>query len=69
MNAVTLSPKYQMVVPKAVREKMDIHPGDKFEVISFDGRLEFVRIKPIKEIKGFLKGLDMDFQREKEDRI
>jgi AbrB family looped-hinge helix DNA binding protein len=69
MSTVTLSPKYQVVIPKAVREGMDIHPGEKFEVISFDGRIELVRIKAIQEMKGFLSGFDMEFQREKEDRI
>lgn len=69
MNTVTVSPKFQVVIPKAVREKMNIHPGQKLEVISFDGRLEFVRVKPMHEMKGFLRGLNSDFERDKEDRV
>ena len=69
MSTVTLSPKYQIVIPKVIREEMDIHPGEKFEVIYFDSRIELVKVKPMKEMKGFLQGLDSTFQRDKEDRI
>lgn len=69
MSTVILSPKYQIVIPKVVREEMDIHPGEKFEVIYFDSRIELVKVKPMKTMKGFLKGLDPSFKREKEDRI
>lgn len=69
MDTVTVSPKFQVVIPKLIREKMHIHPGEKLELISFDGRIELIRIKPMREMKGFLKGLNPSFQREKEDRI
>ena len=69
MNAVTVSPKYQVVIPRAVRDQMHIQPGEKLQVISFDDRIELVRTRPIKKMKGFLKGLDRSFQREKKDRI
>ena len=69
MNAVTVSPKYQVVIPRTVRDQMHIRPGEKLQVISFDDRIELVRTRPIKKMKGFLKGLDGSFQREKKDRI
>ena len=69
MNAVTVSPKYQVVIPRSVRDQMHIQPGEKFQVISFDDRIELIRTRPIREMRGFLKGLDSSFQREKEDRI
>ena len=69
MNAVTVSPKYQIVIPRSVRDEMHIQPGEKLQVISFDNRIELVRTHPIKKMKGFLKGLDGSFQREKKDRI
>ncbi len=69
MNAVTVSPKYQVVIPRAVRDQMHIRPGEKLQVISFDDRIELVRTPPIKKMRGFLKGLDGSFQREKKDRI
>jgi len=69
MNAVTVSPKYQVVIPRSVREQMHIQPGEKLQVISFDDRIELVRIRPIRKMRGFLKGLDRSFPREKEDRV
>ena len=69
MNAVTVSPKYQVVIPRLVRDQMHIRPGEKFQVISFDDRIELIRTRPIRKMRGFLKGLDRSFQREKEDRV
>ena len=69
MNAVTVSPKFQVVIPRSVRDQMHIRPGEKLQVISFDDRIELVRTHPIKKMRGFLKGLDGSFQREKKDRI
>jgi AbrB family looped-hinge helix DNA binding protein len=64
MPAVTVSPKYQIVIPKAVREKYSLRPGDKVEVIELDGRIELVPIRPVKALKGFIKGLKNTFERE-----
>ena len=69
MNAVIVSPKYQVVIPRAVRDQMHIRPGEKLQVICFDDRIELVRTQPIKKMRGFLKGLDSSFSREKKDRI
>ena len=69
MNAVTVSPKYQVVIPRPVRDQMHIQPGEKLQVISFDDRIELVRTRPIRKTRGFLKGLDSSFHREKKDRI
>ena len=69
MNAVTVSPKYQVVIPRSVRERINIHPGERLQVISFDDRIEFVPIRPMREMKGVLKGLDATFMRDEDDRI
>ncbi|HCE46378.1 MAG TPA: AbrB family transcriptional regulator [Lentisphaeria bacterium] len=69
MNAVTVSPKFQVVIPKAVRERAHIMPGEKLQILSFDDRIELVRIRPMRKVLGFLRGLDSKFVREKEDRI
>lgn len=68
MNAVTVSPKYQVVIPKAVRERAHIIPGEKLQVLSFDDRIELVRSRPMRKMRGFLHGLDSTFVREKDDR-
>jgi len=69
MEAVTVSPKYQVVIPRWVREKIRIKPGEKLQVISYDDRIELVPLRPMSELRGFLKGLDPSFIREENDRI
>ena len=68
MDTVTLSPKFQVVIPKRVRRKMSLCAGEKFEVISFDDRIELIPVRPMSQMRGFLRGFDPSFEREREDR-
>jgi AbrB family looped-hinge helix DNA binding protein len=68
MQSVTVSPKYQVVIPKAVREALHLRPGQKMQVIEYDGRIELIPERDIKELRGFLKGINTQFERE-EDRV
>jgi AbrB family looped-hinge helix DNA binding protein len=68
MDRVTVSPKFQVVIPRAVRERLRIVAGQKLQVITIGDRIELVPIRPMKSIRGFLKGLDPAFVREEEDR-
>ncbi len=68
MPSVTVSPKYQVVIPKDVRESMGIYSGQKIQVLTYQNRIELIPIKPMKEMKGFLKGIDTDVGRDK-DRV
>jgi len=68
MYTVTISPKYQVVIPKDVRNTLKLKPGQKLRVLHFGDRLELVPVKNIKDMKGFLKGIDTNIDREK-DRI
>jgi AbrB family looped-hinge helix DNA binding protein len=68
MTAVTVSPKYQVVIPKDVRESMGIFSGQKIQVLTYQNRIELIPIKPMKKLKGFLKGIDTQVSRDK-DRI
>ena len=68
MQTVTVSPKYQVVIPKAVRESLKLRPGQKMQVIEYDGRIEFIPERDINELRGFLKGINTEFERE-EDRV
>ena len=67
MQTVTVSPKYQVVIPKAVREALHLRPGQKMQVVEYDGRVEFIPERDVKELRGFLKGMNTEFKRE-EDR-
>ena len=68
MPAVTVSPKYQVVIPKDVRESMGIYSGQKIQVLTYQNRIELIPIKPMKQMKGFLKGINTDVVRD-EDRV
>ena len=69
MDAVTVSPKYQVVIPRSVRERVHIRPGKRLQVISFDDRIELIPVRPMRSMRGFLKGLDASFKRDEEDRV
>jgi AbrB family looped-hinge helix DNA binding protein len=68
MKTVTVSPKYQVVIPREVREVLSIKPGEKMQVINYANRIELVPVKKIKSMRGFLKGIDTTVIREK-DRV
>ena len=68
MTAVTVSPKFQVVIPKEIRESMGITSGQKIQMLNFRNRIELIPIKPIKELKGILKGINTEINRE-EDRL
>ena len=68
MTAVTVSPKYQVVIPKEVREALEIYPGQKIQVLTYQNRIELIPIKPMKKMRGFLKGINTKVIRDK-DRV
>lgn len=68
MSVVTISPRYQVVIPKDVRERLNLKPGQKVQAISYKGRVELIPIRPIEESRGFLRGIDTAVPREK-DRV
>jgi AbrB family looped-hinge helix DNA binding protein len=68
MKTVTVSPKFQVVIPREVREALKVEAGQKMRVVAYDRHVVFVPVRSIKEARGNLKGMDTDVQREKEDR-
>ena len=68
MNAVTLSPKFQVVIPRIIRRAMGLRAGQKMQVVEYEGRIELIPDRDIVELRGFLKGINTDFERE-EDRV
>jgi AbrB family looped-hinge helix DNA binding protein len=68
MQSVTVSPKYQVVIPKTIREALNLRPGQKMQVVEYNGRIELIPERDIQELRGFLKGINTEFQRE-EDRV
>jgi AbrB family looped-hinge helix DNA binding protein len=68
MQTVTISPKFQVVIPQRVREAMGLRSGEKAHVISFRNRIEIIPLRDIKKLRGYLKGIDTAFKREA-DRV
>ena len=68
MSVVLLSPKYQVVIPKLVREALNLQPGQRMQVIQYQNRIELVPLRPIKSARGFLRGIDTAVERE-DDRL
>jgi AbrB family looped-hinge helix DNA binding protein len=64
MNTVTLSPKFQVVIPQAIRESMGLTAGEKLHVLHYEGRVEFIPVKSMKSMRGFLQGMDTHIDRE-----
>ena len=64
MEAVLVSPKFQVVIPRAVREALRIRPGQRVQVIQYEDRIELIPIRPAREMRGFLKGIDTTIERE-----
>jgi AbrB family looped-hinge helix DNA binding protein len=68
MTTITVSPKYQIVIPSRMRESLGIKPGEKLHAIEYRGRIELVPVRSTKSARGSLKGIDTDVPRES-DRI
>ena len=68
MISVIVSPKYQVVIPKEVRESMGIVSGQKIQILTYQNRIELIPVKPMKKMRGFLKGIDTSVRRDK-DRV
>jgi AbrB family looped-hinge helix DNA binding protein len=69
METVTISPKYQVVIPKSIRERLGLSPGQKVQAIAIGERIELVPVRPARELRGLLRGMDTSFEREKDDRV
>lgn len=68
METIRVSSKFQIVIPRRVRESLRIRPGQKIQVLLYDNRIEFILLKPIKQMRGFLKGIDTHVDRDR-DRV
>ncbi len=69
MVSVTISSRYQVVIPKAIREKLKLKPGQKIAVIEKDGVVHMIPLRPLKELRGITKGVDTKNLRDEEDRF
>jgi AbrB family looped-hinge helix DNA binding protein len=68
VSQVTVSPEFQVVIPQEVREALSLRPGEKLEVIRYENRIELIPVRPIREMRGFLRGMDTTLDRDA-DRV
>ena len=68
MKTVTISPKFQVVIPKSIRDKLGLSPGQKVQAIAYGDRIELIPLRPLKEMRGFLRGIDTTVERDT-DRV
>ena len=64
VDVVTISPKYQVVIPRAIREHLKLVPGQKMQALIHDGRVELIPVQPPAALRGFLKGIDTTVARD-----
>jgi len=64
MTMLTISPKFQVVIPKPIRELLGLRPGQKVQAIAYENRIELIPVRPAKEMQGFLRGIDTSVKRE-----
>jgi len=68
MDTVTVSPKFQVVIPRAIREALHLEPGEKLRVIRYADRVEFIPVRPAQKMRGFLRGMDTTLEPETSPR-
>ena len=64
MQVATISPKFQVVIPRKVRQTMALYPGQKVQFVVYNNRIELIPVRPISEARGFLAGMDTTIERE-----
>jgi AbrB family looped-hinge helix DNA binding protein len=64
VETLTISPKFQVVIPKAIRERLGLSPGQKLQAVLYGDRIELIPIEPARRLRGFLKGIDTTVARE-----
>jgi AbrB family looped-hinge helix DNA binding protein len=69
MNTVTVSPKFQIVIPQQVRQMLGVVAGQKMTVLAYDNRIVLIPARPIQEARGSLKGIDTHVERDEDDRV
>ena len=69
METVTLSPKFQVVIPKQIRDRLKLKPGQLLRALLHENRIELIPVQPMRKMRGFVKGIDTDVPRDRRDRV
>ena len=66
METVKVSPKFRVVIPRKIRESLRIRPGQRLQVLVYEGRVELIPLRRMKEMRGFLRGIDPSVERDQD---
>jgi AbrB family looped-hinge helix DNA binding protein len=66
VNVVTISPKFQVVIPREIRERLGLEPGQKVQAFAYENRIEFIPVRAMKSMRGFLNGIDTTVRRQRD---
>lgn len=66
MDVVTISPKFQVVIPRDIRERLGLEPGQKVQALAYENRIEFIPVRALKSMRGFLQGIDTTVRRDRD---
>ena len=66
MDVVTISPKFQVVIPREIRERLGLEPGQKVQALAYENRIEFIPVRALKSMRGFLRGIDTTVRRDRD---
>ena len=69
MVSATLSSKYQLAIPKAIREKLDLQAGQTFTLITKGDVIELIPQRSLDEARGLFKGANPNGYRDRRDRV
>lgn len=63
METVTLSPQFQVVIPQSICEALRVSVGEKLRVMHYAGKIVLIPVRPIQQMRGFLRGMDSTIER------
>ena len=66
MDTVSVSPKFQVVIPRRIREALGLKPGQKMQALQYGDRVELIPLRPLASARGILKGLATDIERDRD---
>lgn len=64
MQTVTISPKFQVVIPKSIRQALHLIPGERLQILIYQKRLELMLMRDVKKMRGALKGMSTNLARD-----
>lgn len=64
VDIVTISPEFQVVVPRSIRERLNLKPSQRMQVIPYEDRIELIPLRPARELRGYLRGMSTEMTRD-----